>query len=966
MAKESQNILAEITTKVEELVDASQKALGWMEQAERLAQVEYEAKEKAIQQWRREKEAEARQQLDASLAQCEAEQAQLENGLGLAALPWEHPGWVGWEPTASNLAPPLIRAGTYQMKNAVDDSLWTPAALLPVFSDKPLIFTVRGAEKDAAADAIRSLMLRLLATIQPGTLRYTLIDPVGLGQNVAAFMPLADKDDQLVTSRAWTEPRHIEQRLSDLTEHMENVIQSYLRNEFPTIQAYNAKARVPEPYRLLVAFEFPTNFSEDAARRLVSIAQNGPRCGVYTIVLYDTDKPLPHGFSQDDLLRSANIIRSSKESGYFTWRGAEFEKFDILLDTLPNVHIEKPLANGQKTTDLANWIVDTVGTEAAEGNAIEVPFSEIAPAQEEWWNADTLDSIRVPLGPWGAKENQYLELGQGTAIHGLIAGRTGSGKSTLLHVLVTSAALRYSPDELHLYLIDFKKGVEFKRYADAALPHAKVIAIESEREFGLSVLEGLDAELKTRGDRFRNQGADGLKAYRNRTGETLPRILLLVDEFQEFFSEDDLVASQASQLLDRLVRQGRAFGIHVLLGSQTLSGAYSLARSTIEQMYVRIALQCSDADSRLILGEDNAAARSLTRPGEAIYNDANGLVEGNRRFQVAWFSEDDHREYLQRVSHLATARAGNGSSYPPPIVFEGNAPAHLEENRLLAALLADPSPATEQRRRLLWLGDPVAIKSPTAAVMRRQAGSNLLMVGQNPEAALGMTTSILLSIAAQYVPGTAQVHVFDFTPVDDPNADYLAQVIERLPAGFQYMQRRALPDALAALHEEYEERLAAEEVGIGDRPDIYLVLHGLQRARDLRPVADAGFGGFSSFDDEPQALRPDQIFPLLLREGPDLGIHTVTWCDSAGNLGRVLDWQSLREFETRVALQMGAEDSSRLIDSSAASKLGPYRAIYFSEEQGQVEKFRPYSLPTAEWLDSSIGQLDKRESQKGV
>jgi DNA segregation ATPase FtsK/SpoIIIE, S-DNA-T family len=63
---------------------------------------------------------------------------------------------------------------------------------------------------------------------------------------------------------------------------------------------------------------------------------------------------------------------------------------------------------------------------------------------------------------------------------------------------------------------------------------------------------------------------------------------------------------------------------------------------------------------------------------------------------------------------------------------------------------------------------------------------------------------------------------------------------------------------------------------------------------------------------------------------------------------------------------MGAEDSSRLIDSSAASKLGPYRAIYFSEEQGQVEKFRPYSLPTAEWLDSSIGQLDKRESQKGV
>src|SRR5205085_12267728 len=92
---------------------------------------------------------------------------------------------------------------------------------------------------------------------------------------------------------------------------------------------------------------------------------------------------------------------------------------------------------------------------------------------------------------------------KGTAQHVLIAGKTGSGKSTLLHALITNLSLLYSPDEVELYLIDFKKGVEFKMYATEALPHARVIAIESEREFGLSVLQRLDAERKHRGERFR-------------------------------------------------------------------------------------------------------------------------------------------------------------------------------------------------------------------------------------------------------------------------------------------------------------------------------------------------------------------------------------------------------------------------------------------------------------------------------
>jgi energy-coupling factor transporter ATP-binding protein EcfA2 len=99
----------------------------------------------------------------------------------------------------------------------------------------------------------------------------------------------------------------------------------------------------------------------------------------------------------------------------------------------------------------------------------------------------------APLGRAGAKKLQYMRLGKGTSQHVLISGKTGSGKSTLLNATITNLALHYSPDELQFYLIDFKKGVEFKAYAAQRLPHARVIAIESEREFGMSVLERLFA-----------------------------------------------------------------------------------------------------------------------------------------------------------------------------------------------------------------------------------------------------------------------------------------------------------------------------------------------------------------------------------------------------------------------------------------------------------------------------------------
>src|SRR4029077_3196258 len=179
---------------------------------------------------------------------------------------------------------------------------WPPEALRqPAFLPFPrlggLLLHAFGPGRAVAVQTQQALMLRLLTALPPGKVRFTIIDPVGLGDNFAAFMHLADHDEALVTSRIWTEPNQIERRLTDLTAHMENVIQKYLRNQYKSIEEYNAQAgEDAEPYRVLVVASFPTNFSAETARLLVSIANSGAVCGFYVLVSVDSKQSLPQGF----------------------------------------------------------------------------------------------------------------------------------------------------------------------------------------------------------------------------------------------------------------------------------------------------------------------------------------------------------------------------------------------------------------------------------------------------------------------------------------------------------------------------------------------------------------------------------------------------------------------------------------------------------------------------------------------
>ena len=828
--------------------------------------------------------------------------------------------------------------------NSFGPTEWSQPAIVPYPVNASLVIRTSPEQKEISSAMMQALMLRIATGIPAGQSRFTIIDPLGLGKQFAGFMHLADHDELLVTSRIWTEPQLIEQKLADITEQMEVVIQKYLRNEYESIGAYNADAEVAEPYKFICVANFPANFTETSARRLASIAASGPRCGVYVIVSIDPKQPMPAGFSLAEF--EQHVTTLVLKDGTFTWNDPEFSKWPLTVEQAP-------------TDEIFTRIIQRVGKAAKAAKRIEVPFDRVAPKEEEWWKGSTSSEVLAPLGPAGAKKLQYLRLGKGTSQHALIAGKTGSGKSTLMHAMITSLALQYSPNEIQFYLIDFKKGVEFKLYDHYKLPHARVIAIESEREFGLSVLQQLDSELKRRGDLFRELSVQDVAGFR-KTGhaDPMPRILLLIDEFQEMFVEDDKLAQDASLILDRLVRQGRAFGMHVLLGSQTLGGSYSLPRATMGQMAVRVALQCNEADSSLILSEDNTAARLLTRPGEAIYNDANGMVEGNSPFQVVFLNDERRERYLGALRTMADRRTDIPQL--PRIVFDGNEAADPAGNKLLGELLSSGKVHGKQPvAPLAWLGDAIAIKDPTTAIFRRQGGANMLIVGQREDLGAALLAMSIVSLAAGSDPhpggglGRPARFVLLEPAIAEEKPDILlASLAKHLPHEVEVVGRLATAESLAAVAAEVQRRIDEQVL---DGEAVFLVVRDLARYRELR--RDEGDFGFSMGE---KKASPAQNFVTILKDGPTVGVHTIIWCDSLTNLQRTFERGTLKEFELRVLFQMSGSDSSQLVDSPLASKLGPQRALFIHEETGTLEKFRPYAFPSTEWLGGVAAAINAR------
>jgi S-DNA-T family DNA segregation ATPase FtsK/SpoIIIE len=213
---------------------------------------------------------------------------------------------------------------------------------------------------------------------------------------------------------------------------------------------------------------------------------------------------------------------------------------------------------------------------------------------------------------------------------------------------------------------------------------------------------------------------------------------------------------------------------------------------------------------------------------------------------------------------------------------------------------------------------------------------------------------MLVSLAAQHAPTGAKFFIADGTPEEDPNFGLLQRVGNVLPHEIRFLDRSNMNDAFNAIATEVAARSKGEST---DRTPVYFFVQGVQRFRDLRKDDDFGFGRRGA----DRVVSPAEHLATMMRDGPNVNVFTILWADTPTNLSRTIDRAGMREFALRILFQMSANDSSALIDTPAASRLGRNRALFLTEENSQPEKFRPYGLPTREWLQRVKEALTAKE-----
>ena len=214
--------------------------------------------------------------------------------------------------------------------------------------------------------------------------------------------------------------------------------------------------------------------------------------------------------------------------------------------------------------------------------------------------------------------------------HILLGGSTGSGKSVLLKLLLMQAMKKGA----RVYIADFKGGVDFPPLWNR---DCRICFEETDL---LGLLTDLVAELERRKEIFRTAGCSSIDTYNKSTGESLQRLIFACDEVAEVLdktgadAERKKLLAQIENRLSTIARQGRAFGIHLILATQR-PDASIIPGQIRNNMDFRVCGRADSVLSSIILDNTDAA--------DLIPKDARGrfLLHDGTIFQAYWFEESD-------------------------------------------------------------------------------------------------------------------------------------------------------------------------------------------------------------------------------------------------------------------------------------------------------------------------------------
>ncbi len=475
-------------------------------------------------------------------------------------------------------------------------------------------------EKDG--QFLREMLMRLLSSVPLVQLEVILIDALSLGGIFSLARRLLNKDNDFIyQQRILTESKEIEEALKHLYEYLKVNLQEKLAG-YKDFAHYHYDEKNTDPLPLKALFLSGVDaLSKDALYYLEKIMRFGSKNGVLSFVNVESEKNN----------KPAEYLKNYAE--FFKDR-TSFERFKYLnVEVINDQGIQS-----QRMQDFASKI----GAYYKTKKEVKRELKDLQKDQEFWTKSSQFE-VSVPIG-WDINHKEVrFEIGKAQN-HTLICGRSGSGKSNFLHVLIQNLAFYYAPNEVQLFLLDYKEGVEFNAYTNPApLEHARLVSVASSVGYGMSFLSWLCKEMQERANLFKRFNVKDLSDYRKH-GE-MPRLIVVIDEFQVLFSDNSTKGKESvEQSLNTLLKKGRSYGVHLILATQTMRGA-DIDSSIMAQIANRIALPMDAEDSNSILSNDDAC--ELVRP-EGIFNNNGGHQKSHTKMTIPK-APDDFKAFIKKI-----------------------------------------------------------------------------------------------------------------------------------------------------------------------------------------------------------------------------------------------------------------------------------------------------------------------------
>lgn len=810
-------------------------------------------------------------------------------------------------------------------------------------SESALHFTFNTPKgKENAHGAMHSLVMRICA-MMPYSSKFCLLDPSGMGGE----FPYQGQLQSIRFGHSDTA-----RLLEDVVDDIRRISGSVLSTDAKRLIEVDAELRSGEKFEFIVAANFPHGYDRRSIELLAQIANNGARAGKHVILLQDTNAELPNGASMEAFktLKPPMGDFASKEKAYYT----------SVTDSV--------------ISELLGYLVKGKPKEAN----LEFKHLVDLDAPDTWWKGDASQRIQTSIGGAGGRKNDLtLWFGHSqdgrTCSHGMLGATTGAGKSNLYHVFIMTLACQYSPDELQFYLIDGKQGVEFQNYPQ--LPHARVVSLKTAPELARSVLAELVEEMERRNELFKSLKVEDIFGYRaaGSPNGKLPRLLLIVDEFQTLFEDDR--DGVGSELMYKLSGQGRSAGIHMFVGSQRF-GAPDMTKQTaiFGNMHLRVGMNMSEADVTALQEfgpEGKKQLRACKEKGQVVVNDGLGDDRNNKAGRVAFLERDLQKKLLSQL------RAKWEAEYPEQsdrraILLDGSGQPSIVDNPQLRRLqkdnftrpdnenwqkfanaqpheggLGEPEWYSVEHPTVIWLGQEMNIHGHARLIMRRRAHEHIILVGDGNEARLGLLGYTLAQIPLNHDSHDYKLLVLDRSIKGSPWNGAIKLVTEQASTTDSSFHEifSSFWAQLQAVKTELERRREIDEEQMLQEPSIYVVLNDAQRLNDIQKP-EVGLGSKSRSD-------ANKVLTDLLESGGELGIHLIMTFDTMRSVGKVFERREIEGFRHKIALQMSEEDSFSLMKTRRASRLQiggkiPIYALYLDQMQNRPLVFKPYCYVSSE------------------